>query len=192
VQAIRIIRDEHRSLATVLHGLLYLVRKIHFHLAEPDFALFRAMVYYIDAFPEHFHHPKEDRYLFQRLRMRDPSAAQLLDRLQEDHRVGADKIRRLKQALRQYEQRGDQEFAAFAAIVSDYAAFHWDHMQREETEVLPLAEQFLTAADWKEIDAAFLGHTDPLFGAEAVDHYNELFGRIVKLAPPPLGTAPSL
>jgi len=191
MQAIRIIRDEHRSLATVLHGLLYLVRQIRFHLAEPDFALFRAMVYYIDAFTERFHHPKEDEYLFQRLRMRDPAAAALLDRLHQDHLVGADKIRLLIQALRRYEQRGDVWFPAFAEIVGDFAAFHWDHMQREETEVLPLAEQFLTSADWEEIDAAFMGHTDPLFGEYVVDHYNELFSRIVKLAPPPLGTGAS-
>ena len=191
MQAIRIIRDEHRSLAAVLHGLQYLVRNIRFHLAEPNFALLRAMVHYIDAFPEQFHHPKEDQYLFRRLRMRDPAAAALLDRLHEDHRIGADKIRRLDQALARYEQDGDEGFAAFAAIAGDYAAFHWDHMRREETEALPLAEQFLTSADWEEIDAAFMGHTDPLFSDDAVDRYEALFRRIVQLAPPPLGTGPS-
>jgi hemerythrin-like domain-containing protein len=191
VQAIRIIQDEHRSLATVLHGLLYLVREIRFHLAEPDFALFRAMVYYIGAFTERFHHPKEDAHLFQRLRMRDPGAAALLGRLHDEHRVGADKIRRLDQALELYERDGDEGFAAFAEVASDYAAFHWEHMRLEETEVLPLAKHFLTSADWQEIDAAFMSHTDPLFGADAVDHYNELFRRIVKLAPPPLGQGPS-
>ena len=192
MQAIRVIHDEHRSLAAVLHGLLYLVRNIRFHLAEPHFALLHAMVHYIDAFPERFHHPKEDRYLFQRLRMRDPAAAALLDRLHEDHRAGADKIRLLIQALGRYEQGAGDGFAAFAGIIADYAAFHWDHMRREETEVLPRAKQFLTPADWEEVDAAFMGHTDPLFGEDATHQYNELFRRIVKLAPPPLGTGPSL
>jgi hemerythrin-like domain-containing protein len=188
VKAIRIIQEEHRSLAAVLHGLQYLVRQIRFQLAEPDFALLHAMVHYIEVVPERFHHPKEDRYLFRLLRERDPAAAALMDRLHEDHRVGADKIRRLSQALGHYEQEDEKAFAAFAALVGDYAAFHWDHMRREEAEVLPLAKQFLTSADWEEIDAAFMGHTDPLFGASAVDEYNELFKRIVQSAPPPLGT----
>jgi hemerythrin-like domain-containing protein len=191
VQAIRIIQDEHRSLATVLHGLLYLVRQIRFHLAEPDFTLLRAMVYYIDTFTERFHHPKEDEYLFHRLRMRDPGAAALLDRLQDEHRVGKGKIRRLDQALGRYERDRDEGFAAFAEIAGDYAAFHWEHMRLEETEVLPLAEHFLTATDWEDVDAAFSSHIDPLAGTNPVDHYNELFRRIVKLAPPPLGKGPS-
>jgi hypothetical protein len=105
-----------------------------FHLAEPDFALLRAMVHYIDAFAERFHHPKKDQYLFQRLRMRDPAAAALLDRLHEDHRIGADRIRRLKQALARYEeQRG-------RGVRRDrwgLRGLSLDHMRREETEVLP-------------------------------------------------------
>lgn len=187
MQATRIIRAEHRSLAAVLHGLLHLVRHIRFRLAEPDFELLRAMVHYIDAFPERFHHPKEDRYLFRLLRLRHPAAATLLDRLHEEHLVGAEKIRTLVEALDRYECGGDTNFAEFAQIAAGYAAFHWEHMRCEEAELLPLAERFLTTADWKEIDAAFLGHTDPLFGEDAADQYDELFRRIVELAPPPLG-----
>jgi hemerythrin-like domain-containing protein len=188
VKAIRIIEDEHRSLAAVLHGLQYLVRDIRFQLAEPDFQLLGAMLRYIDTVPERLHHPKEDRYLFARLRVRDPTSASLLDRLQEEHRVGADKVRWIEEALARYERDGEPAFAAFATLVADYAAFHWDHMRREESEVLPLARRFFTPADWEELDAAFTGHTDPLFGATAVEQYDELFRRIVQLAPPPLGT----
>ena len=64
-------------------------------------------------------------------------------------------------------------------------------MRRAETEVLPLAQQLLTPADWEDIDAAFIGHTDPLFGDDAADQFGELFRRIVELAPPPLGTGSS-
>ncbi len=49
------------------------------------------MIYYIDAFRECFHHPKEDQYLFQLLRVRLPDAAPLLDRLKLEHRAGAEK-----------------------------------------------------------------------------------------------------
>lgn len=60
MEAIRIIRDEHRSLAAVLHGMLYLVHEIRDRGARPNFGLFGAMVFYVDAFPERFHHPKEE------------------------------------------------------------------------------------------------------------------------------------
>jgi hemerythrin-like domain-containing protein len=191
MQAIRIIHDEHRSLAAVIHGMLYLVREIREHGAKADFNLLGAMVYYIDAFPERFHHPKEDRYLFRLLRTRCREAAQLLDRLETEHRAGAEKIRQLQQALARYQQGGAGEFSAFAAAVEAYAAFHWDHMRAEEKELSPLAQKHLTTGDWEAIDAAFTGHTDPLFGAEAGAGYDALFRRIVNLAPPPIGLGPA-
>jgi hemerythrin-like domain-containing protein len=106
VQGDRIIHDEHRSLAAVLHGMLHLVHAIRERGALPDFNVLGAMIYYIDAFPERFHHPKEDDYLFHFLRIRHPAAIPLLDRLQGEHRAGAEKIRTLEQTLARYQQGG--------------------------------------------------------------------------------------
>lgn len=190
MQAIRIIRDEHQSLAAVLHGLLYLVREIRAHRAEPDFALLGAMVYYIDTFPERFHHPKEDAWLFRLLQLRHPPAKALVERLQSEHRAGSTKLRQLEQALIRYQQGGRAEFPVFAAVVEAYEAFERSHMRSEETEAIPLAQQYLTPADWAEIDAAFLDHADPLLGDAVRDDFLDLFRRIVNLAPPPIGVGP--
>ncbi len=191
MQAIGIIRNEHRSLAAVLDGMLYFVHQIRDRGAGPDFNLLGAMIYYIDTIPERFHHPKEEEYLFRFLRLRHPDAAPLLDRLKSEHRDGAEKIRTLEQALTRYQQGGAAEFSNFMAAVEAYAAFHWKHMGTEEKEVLPLAEKHLTVGDWEVIDAAFLGHTDPLLGAEAGAECEALYGRILKLAPPPIGMGPA-
>ena len=102
--SIRIIEDEHRSLAAVLHGMLYLVRQTREHGAKPDFKVLGAMLYYIDAVPERFHHPKEDKYLFALLRARCAEARPVLDRLQAEHRTGAEKIRSLAHALTRYDE----------------------------------------------------------------------------------------
>jgi hemerythrin-like domain-containing protein len=191
VQAKRIIEEEHRSLAAVLYGMLYVVREIRYVGVKPDFVLLEAMVHYIDAFLGQFHHPKEDAYLFKLLGSRYPGAAALLDRLNQQHESGAVKLRELRQALTRYQHGGRSQFPEFAALVADFAAFHWEHMRLEENELLPLAARHLTDADWAEIDVAFLGHTNPLLGAEQGDEYRELFRRIVNLAPPPIGVAPA-
>ena len=190
MHAIQVIYNEHRSLAAVLHGMLHLVHEIRDREDKPDFELFSAMIFYIDAFPERFHHPKEDEYLFRCLRERHPESAPLLDRLALEHHTGAEKIRALEQALLRYRHGGAAEFPNFMAAVEAYAAFHWDHMRLEEQEVFPLAEQYLSAADWQMINEAFQGHTDPMFGAEAGAKYDALFTRIVNLAPPPIGVGP--
>jgi len=190
VKSIGIILAEHRSLAAVVHGLLYLVREIRDHGAAPDFTLLGSMIYYIDAFPERHHHPKEDRYLFRLLRARCPEAGAVLDDLARQHAEGGERIRALEQALSRYQHGGADEFPAFAREVERYAAFHWDHMHREESEVLPLAAKHLTADDWEAIDAAFEGNTDPLFGQTNSAGWESLFRRIVHLAPPPIGVGP--
>ena len=191
VQAKRIIEEEHRSLAAVLHGMLYVVREIRYMGMQPDFVLLEAMVHYIDSFQERVHHPKEDAYLFKLLGSRYPGAVPLLDRLKQDHESGAIKLRELQRALTRYRDGGSAEFPVFAALVASYATFHWGHMRLEENDLLPLAERHLTDADWDAIDAAFLGHTDPLLGADQGDEYQELFRRIVNLAPAPIGVAPA-
>jgi hemerythrin-like domain-containing protein len=191
MQAIRIIRAEHRSLAAVLDGMIYFVHQIRDRGAEPDFNLLGAMIYYFDTVPERFHHPKEDEYLFHLLRLRRPDAVPLLERLKSEHRAGAEKIRTLALALTRYQQGGAAEFSNFVSAVEAYASFQWKHMGTEEKEVLPLAEKYLTAPDWEVIDAAFLGHTDPMLGAKAGTEYEALFGRIFKLAPPPIGMGPT-
>jgi len=190
MRALGIIRDEHRSIAAVLHAMRYLVHEIRVRGAKPDFDLLGAMIYYIDAFPERFHHPKEDAYLFRALRVRLPASEPLLDRLENEHKSGARMIRTLEQALTRYRHGGARRFPLFAAAVEEYSAFHWNHMRVEETEVLPLAQMHLIDEDWEAIDAAFTGHSDPLLTVEAGIEYQALFTRICSLAPPPIGVGP--
>ena len=46
----------------------------------------RALLQCSDLFAEHLHHPKEDRHLFRRLRLRAHQADELLDLLEADRR----------------------------------------------------------------------------------------------------------
>src|SRR5262245_3522001 len=110
MQAIRIIEQEHRSLAAVLHALLFVMREIRYGGTEPDFGFLNAMLHYIDAFSERFHQPKEDAYLFERVGARSPAASALIHRLQQDHRAGAVKLRELQEALSRYQAAGSTAF----------------------------------------------------------------------------------
>lgn len=188
-RAADIIVSEHRSLAAVLQGMLYLLRQIRYFAEKPDFDLLGAMVSYIGAFPERFHHPKEDAYLFRLLRLRSEDPTGILDILQSEHADSAQRMRNLESALIEYQRTGHPGLAPFSAAVASFAAFHWEHARAEESIVLPWARRVLTPADWREIDEAFTGHTDPLLGIQAGAHYEQLFRRIVDLAPHPLGLA---
>jgi hemerythrin-like domain-containing protein len=184
--AIQIIREEHRSISAVLHALKQLAKDAEDTSVEPRFEVFRAMIYYIDQFPERMHHPKEDLCLFARLEVRAPQAAALIGELRAEHVMGARLIRDLEQALVGLEVGWQGGARTFRAAVDAYSDFHWNHMRKEEQQLLPLAERFLTAEDWREIDATFAGNNDPIADLRE-DDFEKLFTRIVSLAPEPVG-----
>ena len=188
--ALNIIRDEHRSISAVLHALKELARAAQDPSVRPEFEVFRAMIYYIDQFPERMHHPKEDQYLFARLEQRAPQAKALIDELRAEHVAGAQLIRDLEQTLIGLEVGWQGAAAAFRGAVDAYAEFHWKHMRKEEQQLLPLAERHLTPDDWREIDAAFAGNSDPIADLREQD-FEKLFTRIVNLAPAPVGVGTS-
>jgi hemerythrin-like domain-containing protein len=189
-RAIRKLRDEHRSISAVLSGLRELARLAQEPGVRPDFAALRAMVYYIDAFPERLHHPKEDEHLFARLVARAPETGPLVRALQAEHVEGARLVRELERAVLGYEQSWPQGGAAFRDAVDAYAEFHWRHMRKEEQELLPIAEQRLGAEDWAAVEKAFRANEDPL--ADAAEHdLQRLFRRIVEIAPAPVGLGAS-
>lgn len=185
-EAKRIIQDEHRSISAVLSGLKDLARLAQDPRVKPGFEVLRAMIYYIDAYPERMHHPKEDRHLFAKLLERDPSSRALVESLQSEHVQGASLVRDLEQALLKFEELWPRGAAEFAAAVERYACFHWDHMRREEHQVLPQCEAKLTAADWEQIRSAFAGNEDPIADLRQSD-FTRLYQRIVNLAPEPVG-----
>ncbi len=189
MRAITIIEDEHRAITAVIEGLRHVLADIRAGTAAPDHALLRAMFDYIERFPERLHHPKEDEYLFARLRVRAPDAGPLLDALHHEHEVGRERFAELKGAYERYV--GDAAtLGAFADGVERYSHFHWRHLRREEDEVLPLAAKALTADDWDAIDAAFASNSDPIVGVPARREFRELFRRLVAILPPPLGVGP--
>jgi len=189
MKAIAIIQDEHRAITAVIEGLRHVLADVREGRAAPDHRLLRAMFDYIEQFPERLHHPKEDDYLFERLRVRAPEAAPLLDALHHEHVVGRERFVELKAAYARY-AADPSELASFADRVERYSHFHWKHMRREEDEVLPLASKALQPDDWATIDAAFASNSDPIVGVAARKEFRELFRRLVAILPPPLGVGP--
>ena len=72
-RAIAIIRDEHRSLAAVMHAWLHALAEARQAGSAVDPAAMRAMLRYLQEFSLQRHHPKEDQHLFALLRQRTTS-----------------------------------------------------------------------------------------------------------------------
>jgi len=191
-RVINVIRDEHRSIAAILHGMQYLVNEIRVQGRAVDLRVFWSMLYYLDTFSERMHHPKEDKYLFALLRRRTGEAAAIIDDLEREHASGEAALKSLEQALARLQEGGMKEFPAFSDGVERFAKGYWAHMRKEEEQVLPLAQKVLSEADWAEIDRAFEENEDPLASVRQTQDFQRLFSRIVSLAPAPIGVGPEL
>ncbi|MDO8251087.1 MAG: hemerythrin domain-containing protein [Rhodoferax sp.] len=187
-ESIRIIRDEHAALAAMLRSLRMMVDRGPTDEPESFFDVLRAMLFYIDEFPERLHHPKESELLFPRVARLAPETMDVIVQLEKDHARGESAVRELQHLLLAWELVGEARRPAFDQAAKDYLDFYLEHMRLEETVILPAAQKVLNAADWKELDAAFATNCDPLTGKYPRDPaYDRLFTRIVMRAPAPIG-----
>lgn len=182
-QAITIILDEHRALASVLHALRKVLRGARTADTMPNFALLKQLVRYIREFPEMLHHPKETTYLFAKLRQRTHMVDVALDTLEEQHADRAT-LDALESALERFIQTGAAGEPAFSDALDAFTTMQWQHMSVEEQVILPAAKQYLHAEDWKQIALAFGSNGDPRLSASANEELRALFAEIAHLTYP--------
>lgn len=186
------LHQEHATLSAVLRSLGLMLERGPGDDPEAFFDVLRAMLFYIDEFPERQHHPKESALLFAPLRDRVPGLRSTLDRLDAEHTRGEQQVRELQHLLLAWQLLGQSRRAAFEDAARHYQAFYLAHLRLEDTEVFPAALKHLTEADWARLDAAFAEHRDPLSAVGPREPlYDRLFTQIVMRAPAPIGLGPS-
>ena len=187
-RSLQIIRDEHASLAAMLQSMRMLVERGPDDSRKNFFDVVRAMLFYIDEYPERLHHPKESNLLFPKVVKASPKVLGAIDKLERDHMYSEKAARELQHQLLAWELLGPARRAAFQEAFSKYIQFYLEHMKLEEEVILPEAEKTLTASEWAELDAAFEQNADPLTGNyPPTAEYEKLFSLIVQRAPAPIG-----
>jgi len=187
-KSIQIIREEHASLSAMLQSMGLMIKRGPENNKELFFKVLRAMLFYIDEFPEKQHHPKESTLLFPFIRDRSPQIKDLIDKLEIDHKYGEYKIRELEHLLIGWEMLGDKKRDEFNHFSNQYITFYMQHMQLEESLILPEALKVLTEEEWETLDEEFSLNSDPLgTRTPRQSEYDLLFTHITQLAPAPIG-----
>lgn len=101
----------------------------------------------------HAHHEVEDRGLYPVVRERRPDAAALLDAMDEDHRAVAAQIDAVEAAAAAY-GASDEPAVRDRLLEAIWAleAVLLPHLEREETEAMPIAAAAVTDAEWRAIE----------------------------------------
>ena len=186
--ALQTIRDEHASLAAMLQSMRLMVEKGPYDDHRQFFNVLRAMLFYIDEFPERLHHPKESNLLFPKVVKLAPKTMGAVDKLERDHMRSEKAARDLQHLLLAWELLGPGRRAAFEEAMGQYIDAYLEHMNLEENVILPEAERCFSEDDWRLLDAAFAENADPLTGQyRPTEAYERLFTLIVTRAPSPIG-----
>jgi hemerythrin-like domain-containing protein len=188
--ALQVIRDEHSAVSAVLRSMLQMMERGPDEQPERFFDVLRAMLFYIDEFPERRHHPKESDLLFPMIARVAPELMEVIARLERDHVSGESRVRELQHLLLAWELLGDSRRVAFQEAARKYVEFYLTHMRTEETELLPVAQKLLTEQEWEQLNAAFQ-NSDPLVTGDHDPVYDRLFTRIVMRTPAPIGVGPA-
>ena len=88
---------EHRNIEMLL-AILERELRIFDRGSRPDYEVIRAIISYFELYPEVYHHPQED-LVFAKLKLRDPTAAAKVGDLALEHQEGAERLRRVAQAV---------------------------------------------------------------------------------------------
>ncbi len=187
----KLILNEHAALRAMLQSILRMVDRGPQDDPERFFDVLRAMLFYIDEFPERRHHPKESNLLFPKVVRLVPSLLPTVERLEQDHINGESRVRSLQHDLLAWEILGDSRRACFSSSAREYVAFYLEHMRVEEAFIFPAAREHLSEVDWKELDAAFETNQDPFATDQTNTDYERMFTKIVLHAPAPIGVGRS-
>jgi hemerythrin-like domain-containing protein len=171
---IEILRQEHRNIEKLL---LVLERELGVFARgdRPDYEVVHAVIAYFRVYPDEYHHPLED-LVFGKLKTRDPAAAANVGDLAADHRRGAERLRRVAQAVESV--LADRELLRQTVndIIRDFIEQERRHMAMEERNFFPAAIEALQPQDWAEIASRSTDQRDPLF-SEVVEGKFEIVRR---------------
>src|SRR6202008_645880 len=129
--------QEHRNIERLL-AILERELEVFGRGDRPDYEVIRAVISYFEVYPEVYHHPQED-LVFAKLRTRDPIAAAKVGDLAREHHKGAERLRRVAQAVDSV--LADQELLRQNVdhIVRDFIESERRHIMMEDREFFPSA-----------------------------------------------------
>ena len=186
--SMQIIFEEHSALSAMLRSLSLMLRRGPEPNRDNFFNVLRAMLFYIDEFPQRLHHPKESELLFPPVLKRNPDLASVVEHLEKDHVREETQVRELQHLLLAWELLGDSRRNAFEHAIEEFLQFYLEHMRLEESVILPQAQKTLSPEEWRALDDAFATNCDPLTGKYPPGQdYQGLFTLITEHAPAPIG-----
>ncbi len=143
---IETLRGEHRNIEELL---LVLEQELNvFDRNErPDYEIIQAVINYFQDYPDCCHHPKEDM-IFEKLKARDPVAAEAVGDLEAEHQNEGSRLRRVADMIRIILTDHDVLRQSVRDTIRDFIELERKHMEMEERVLFSVAAKALRPEDW--------------------------------------------
>lgn len=172
------LRQDHRNFESLLQVLQQEVA-IFERAERPDYEVLEALVGYFQGYPDSCHHPKEDA-VFEKLKQRDPAAAESVGGLEKEHAELADRLRNFASVVQKVLDEHTLPRETFIEAARGFIEHEREHMRKEEETFFSAAEKALQDEDWADLDMKLSYETDPLFAQQPAQELAALRERIVE------------
>ena len=175
------LRQEHRNIEKLL---LVLEKELNVfdRGQQPDYEVIRAVIAYFGVYPEVYHHPQED-VVFNKLKARDPAAAEIIGNLAAEHRSGTSRLRKVSLAIEAVLADRIIPRQAVDSVIRDFIVHQRHHIAMEERDFFPAAIKALQPQDWAEIASTLTEQKreDPLFSEVVEQRFDVVRRHILQL-----------
>lgn len=175
---IETLREEHRNIEQLL-AVLEQELSIFDRNGRPDYQIIQAVIDYFQDFPDCCHHPKEDM-IFEKLKARDPVAAESVGDLEAEHQNERNRLRRVAEMIGSVLTNHEVLPQTFDDVMHDFIEHERKHMEMEERFLFSTAVNALRPEDWAGIDATWSDRKDSLFNVAFEERCQSLRERIVQ------------
>jgi len=173
------LRQEHRNIEKLLR-VLEQELSVFVRGERPDYEVVRAVIAYFEVYPDAYHHPQED-LVFKKLKVRDPAGVENIGDLAAEHRSGAERLRRVAQAVQSILMDREILRQTVDDIIRDFIERERRHIAMEERDFFPAAVKALQPQDWAEIAATLTDQKDPLFSETVEKRFETVRRHILQL-----------
>jgi len=175
---IETLREEHRNIEELLL-ILEQELSVFDRNERPDYEIIQAVISYFQDYPDCCHHPKEDM-IFEKLKERDPVAAESVGDLEAEHQNESKRLRKVADMIRSILTDHEVSRQAFDGVMRDFIEHERKHMEMEERFLFSTAVSALRPEDWGGIDARWSDWKDSIFSVAFEERCQSLRERILR------------
>ncbi|MFV8781323.1 hemerythrin domain-containing protein [Microbulbifer sp. SA54] len=144
--------DDHKHMQQLLDVFEKLLHQLGKRERDPaTLTLILDALDYFSVYPDQWHHPVED-LVFERLLGKPVDIRDVVEDVLREHQAIAAATRRMNTLFYAVANDAAVERSQLYGAAQEYIDLQRQHLEKENEILLPLVAQYLTAADWEEIE----------------------------------------